>query len=167
VARLPVNAREAQSFQMSFLVVLWLVCVTLGCDQEAIPLAQPNTAPLPASDSARSVSVEPPSDARLLCSGHVTGSPLSDGSSARHIAWRAFTSHQDAATLTAFYAKALGVPSQSANSPCRTWRLPPSDPRATVQVWPVGSEGPWNGYGSIPNGAKSIVLVSTSAGPKY
>jgi hypothetical protein len=148
---------------MSFSGLVGLLCATLACSSEHPSAVPPAPVQVNRTLAAEPALLQPPSDAQFLCSGHVTGAPLPDGSPGRHISWNAFTSHRDPAILIPSYLKTLGA-SQTPGDACATWRVPVTDPRATLQVCPATSFGPWRNCHPIPAGAKSIVLTSTISG---
>lgn len=142
----------------------WLLCATLACSPADPSAVQPAPAAERKTLAPEAAPLGPPSNAEFLCSGHVTGAPLPDGSPGSHINWMAFTSHQDPAIVIPYYVKALGA-SPTPVGVCATWRDPVTDPRATVDVCPATYLGPWDTCQPIPAGTRSIIMTSTLSGP--
>lgn len=105
-------------------------------------------------------SLDPPSDAVELCSGHVTGAPLPDGRPGPHITWTLYTSTEARPALVERYQDALGDEGHSADPDCDTWKRPADRPEGVVEVCELTAEGPWSDCPPPPTGARSRILVS-------
>ncbi len=109
--------------------------------------------------------LEPPGGADRLCSGHVSGSPLPDGTPGSHITWNAYTSGELPGDLSALYRQLLGRIADSSREGCTTWRHPPDEPRQILEICPVAATGPWSECASVPEQASSVVLISSIERP--
>jgi hypothetical protein len=108
-------------------------------------------------------SLDPPTDAVELCSGHVTGAPLPDGRPGPHINWTLYTSTETRPALAERYDDALGDEGHTADSVCDTWKRPTDRPERIVEVCELTAEGPWSDCPPPPQSAKSRILISTMA----
>src|SRR5262249_23159490 len=86
-------------------------------------------------------SIEPPKDATLLCSGHVTGEPSPESTPGPHILWTAYSSRKTTATVAAEYSKSLGTQNRSKEGKCEIWRFPSTNPKNVLEVCPVTPAG--------------------------
>lgn len=106
-------------------------------------------------------SIEPPKGAKILCSGHVTGEPSSEGTPGPHILWTAYSSRKTTATVAAGYRKSLGTQNRSTEGKCEIWRFPSTNPKNVLEVCPVTAMGPWQECRPAPRNARSLVSIST------
>jgi hypothetical protein len=163
--RRPGPARDDSAMRATWLVVPLLASAATGAANCSRTPDQ-TVASQPVSEvdgQAARAPVEPPKDALLLCSGHVTGAPRSDGGTPRHITWHAYSSQQATTTVVAAYLESFGAEAHSADGACDTWRFPTHHPRGILQVCPLAATGPWSSCVPPPANAKSIVLLSTMA----
>lgn|GEM_PF-6432014 len=107
--------------------------------------------------------VEPPSDAKFLCHGHVSGESTTKGKPGPHIIWDAYSSREIPTALAKRYLDALGSESHSAEAGCDIWRFPPEKPARILEVCPMSAQGPWAECSKAPRQAASIILISTIA----
>lgn len=109
------------------------------------------------------VSLDPPSGAVELCTGHVTGVPLPDGRPGPHVGWTLYTSTETRRSLVKRYRRALGNEGHVAGTDCDSWGRPAAQPGRILEVCELTAEGPWERCPAPPATAKSRILVSTIA----
>jgi hypothetical protein len=108
-------------------------------------------------------SLDPPSDAVELCTGHVTGAPLPDGRPGPHVVWTLYTSAETRRSLVERYRKALGKEGHTADAGCDSWKRPAERPGRILEVCDLTAEGPWERCPAPPKTAQSRICVSTMA----
>ena len=159
----PVHACAARHLAIAFFS--WLLCAGLNCAMaEALPPPSEPTAPA-APTMAMQHSLQPHPDSVVLCQGHVSGAPSTDGSSPSHISWSAYTNPQDPAVLADFYANSFRASAEHLEAICAIWRFPADKPTRVLQVCPIASKGPWSHCLPLPMSAKSIILISEMTRP--
>jgi hypothetical protein len=131
---------------------LWLVFFSIanaGADTQGDPFSQAQKL-LPS--------------AALLCSGHVTGAPISSDRPGPHITWRAYALIESPEmTTTQFRTLLLAEPALSADG-CSEWRNGTSPVKGVISVCASVVKGPWSACSVLPNGIQTIVVKSDMVG---
>jgi len=104
---------------------------------------------------------EPPRDAPVWCSGHVTGAPSPDGKPGMHITWTAYTSTESQQAVAKRYLRTLDPKQHSREGECDLWRDPPDEPKKVLEVCPISENGPWSGCKDRPARARTVIMISS------
>lgn len=105
--------------------------------------------------------LELPDDAHPLCSGHVSGAMLPDGTAGPHITWETHSSQESRQVLVQRYLDRLGTEAHLREGTCDAWRFPASQPVIIFRICDLSAESPWMQCpADPPEGAASIIVIS-------
>jgi hypothetical protein len=138
--------------------ILLILLATASCMPAEYRRPQPTQSPL--SHGA----FEPPVDAPKLCAGHASGALRPDGKAGPHVTWAAYYSRESSESLAKRYLKSLGSEFRDRKGGCHTWRQPSDAPVRVLEICGTSEKGPWNACGSVPDDARSIIMISSMAG---